>query len=271
MSTIPPSISVENELSKESVYHSKVLNLLHKHKGLVLAAYYGRSSSTSSPPPAPPSQQDDNPSLIKMQYAPERSIIDRIIANERDAFLGGVAMTTLAFASLRYGPGKILTKLNPEKARQIKEAEALAEKSKSSFVRRAQKSATFMFESIFGLFIGYRIGYTKLSTMTNEVTYDEIAKLPLCAGRSHVCEQACSDVVSLVHEIPPSFWNVVRDDVDAGAGEATSRLREPERWQAIRNFADNCVKRQRYEESYRIRNGLGKDAIVNIPQGGVPR
>jgi hypothetical protein len=268
MSTIPPSISVENE----RVYHNKVQNLLHKHKGLLLAAYYGRSSSTSSHPPAPPPQHDDNPSLIKMQYATERSIIDRIISNERNAFLGGLGMTALAFASLRYGPGKLLTKLNPEKARQIKEAEVLADKSKSSLARWAQKSATFMFESMFGLFVGYRIGYTKLSTMTNDATYDEIAKLPLCAGRSHVCEQACSDVVSLVHnEIPDSFWSIVRDDVNAGGEKVTSRLRDPERWQAIRHFADNCIKRQRYEESYRTQNGLGKDAIVNIPEGGVPR
>jgi hypothetical protein len=275
MSTIPPSIGVEIELSKESVYHSKVQNLLHKHKGLLLAAYYGRSSSTSSTPP--PRHEDTPSSLINQQYAAERSIIDRIVANERYAFLGGLTMTALAFASLRYGPGKLLMKLNPEKARQIKEAEALSDKTKSSLVRWTQKSATFMFESMFGIFIGYRIGYTKLSSQTNEVTYGEIAKLPLCEGRSRVCEQSCSDVVSLVHnEIPDAFWNIVQDEVDArivgGGGEATSsRLRDPERWQAIRSFADNCVKRQAYEESFRKRNGLSKDAIVDIPVGGVPQ
>ena len=181
MSTIPPSIGVESELSKESVYDSKVQNLLHKHKGLLLAAYYGRLSSTSSTPPP-----EDTPPLINQQYAAERSIIDRIVANERNAFLGGLAMTALAFVSLRYGPGKLLMKLNPEKARQIKEAEALADKTKSSLVRWTQKSATFMFESMFGIFIGYRIGYTKLSSQTNEVTYGEIAKLPLCEGRSRI-------------------------------------------------------------------------------------
>lgn len=267
MSTIPPSISVENELSKENVYHNKIQNLLHKHRGLLLAAYYGHSSSP------PPSQHHDvNPSLIKKQYASERSIIDRIIANERNAFLGGLTMTTLAFVSLRYGPGKLLTKLNPEKSRQIKEAEALADKTKSSVVRWVQKSATFMFESMFGMFIGYKIGYSQLSAQTNEVTYSEIAKLPLCAGRSHVCEQACSDVVSLVHhEIPTAFWKIVQEEVDVRGGEATSRLKDPERWQAIRNFADNCVKRKMFEESYRKQNGLCKDAIVDIPEAGVPR
>jgi len=277
MSTIPPNISAEHEISRENIYQSKVQNLLHKHKGLLVAAYYGhssQSSSSSSPPSASFPQNDDSSSssLIKKQYASERAIIDRIIANERNAFLGGLAITALAFASLRYGPRTLLTKLNPDKARQIKEAEALADKTKSSLVRWVQKSATFMFESSFGIFVGYKIGYTKLSAQTNEVTYGEISKLPLCAGRSRVCEQACSDVASLVHnEIPTAFWNVVQDEIDAGGRGEASRLKDLERWQAIRNFADNCVKRQRYEESYRKQYGLSKDAIVDIPAGGVPR
>ncbi len=87
-----------------------------------------------------------------------------------------------------------------------------------------------------------------------------------------MCEQACSDVVSLVHnEIPSAFWNVVQDEIDAGGRGEASRLKDPARWQAIRNFADNCVKRQMYEESCRKQIGLSKDAIVDIPAGGVPR
>lgn len=91
-----------------------------------------------------------------------------------------------------------------------------------------------------------------------------------------MCERACSDVVSLVqNEIPPAFWEIVYDETNGGRGgeeeATTSRLKDPERWRAIRAFADNCVKRQMYEESTRRQNGLSTNAIVDIPEGGVPQ
>jgi hypothetical protein len=244
----------EKELLKENLYKAQVQRILHKHKRLLLAAY------DPSPPPPDAVNESGDPEHIRNQFASERAIIDQVIANERSAFLCGIALSGLAFASLRYGPRYLISKMNPEKLKKLDEAEAISFKSKS---RWFQNSVAFVFEAALSGLVGWRVGYTKMSSQ-NANSYDEIAKIPLCAGRSSVSDKACPDLVDLVHkEIPHSFW----ENLENKEGK---QLLDPQRWQAVRSFADNCIKRKMFEESYRKQNGLSPQEAVAIPKGWVP-
>ncbi|KAL3817628.1 hypothetical protein ACHAXA_011716 [Cyclostephanos tholiformis] len=242
----------EKEPLNESLYKKRVQSILHKHKRLLLAAY------ESSPPDAIEGSEDQ--AQIKIKYASERAIIDRVIANERSAFLCGLALSGFTFASLRFGPRYLISKMNPEKLKKLDDADAISFNAKSRWI---QKSVAFIFEAAFSGLVGWRVGYSKVSSQ-NANSYEEIAKIPLCSGRSSISDKACPDLVDLVHnEMPPLFW----ENLD---NKKENRLQDPQRWQAIRTFADNCIRRKMFEEYYRKQNGLNPQAVVDIPRGGVP-
>lgn len=120
-----------------------------------------------------------------------------------------------------------------------------------------------MIKASFGAWAGWR-GYNMVSSQ-NKNSYEEISKIPLCAGRSSVAESVCPEWVDFVHkEVPKAFWKNLDDGDDC-------RLRDPQRWRAVRDFADNCIKRKVYEDDYRRRNGVDPTAPVSIPKGGVPK
>lgn len=181
------------------------------------------------------------------------------MTNERSAFLCGIALSGLVFASVRFGPRFLAIKINPDKERLLKEADDIAKKANTRWI---QKTAAFLFEASFGAWAGWR-GYNIVSSQ-NKNSYEEIANIPLCAGRSAISEKVCPEWISLVHkEIPPPFWKNLDDGEEC-------RLKDPQRWESVRNFANNCIKRNVFEESYRKQNGLTPGAAVNIPEGGVP-
>ncbi|KAL7542659.1 hypothetical protein ACHAXR_012105 [Thalassiosira sp. AJA248-18] len=245
-----PTNSAEKELLKESLYRTKMREVLGKHRGILQAAY--------NPSPEVLTDTDD-PTLIKKQYAAESAIIQRVMANERAAFLSGIALSGLVFASIRFGPRYLAIKINPDKARILKEADEIAEKANTRWI---QKTAAFLFEASFGAWAGWR-GYNIVSSQ-NKSSYEEISKIPLCAGRSSVSEHVCADWVNLVHkEIPKSFWS----NLDHGE---ECRLNDPQRWRSVRDFSDNCIKRKVYEDSYRKHNGMSPGTPVVVPEGGVP-
>lgn len=236
---------------KENLYRNQLQNLIRKHKGLLQAAYDGDSDRVL--------KDGEDPSLIKKQYAAESAIVDRVMANERSAYLHGIALAGLVFASVRFGPRYLAIKINPDKAKKLKEVDEIAEKANTRWI---QKTVSFMFEASLGAWAGWR-GYTiKSSQDTN--SFEEIAKIPLCAGRSAVSEKVCPDWVNLVRkEIDRSFWNNLNDGEEC-------RLKDPQRWRSVRDFADNCIKRKVFEDSYRKKNGLSPGAAVDVPEGGVP-
>lgn len=231
----------EKELSKESLYKDRVQSILQKHKRLILEPKndtYGNNNGDA---------------LNINQYASERAIIDRVISNQRIAVLGGMALSGLAFASLRFFPRAMIAKL--DQLAKLHEIEA-----KKGWI---QKSVVFIFEAALSGLVGWRVGYTKISSQ-NDTSYNEIAKIPLCAGRSLVSDKACPDIINLVHrEIPRAFWENLN-------GTGDSRLHDPQQWQAIRAFADNCIIRNAFEESYRKQRGLSSQTAVVVPEGGVP-
>jgi len=243
-----PQNSAEKELLKENLYHNKVLNILRTHKGFLQFE------------PSPEVVKDgENLDLLKKQYAAENAIIDRVVANETSAFLSGIALSGLVFASVRFGPRYLVARINPDKARLLKEADEIAEKANTRWI---QKTFSFLFEASFGAWAGWR-GYNIVSKQ-NKSSYEEISKIPLCAGRSNFYDKVCPEWTNLVHkEISPAFWKNLDDGDEC-------RLKDPQRWQSIRAFADNCVKRKVYEDSYRREKGLSPGSPVIVPEGGVP-
>mmetsp|Transcript_38256 Transcript_38256/g.81661 ORF Transcript_38256/g.81661 Transcript_38256/m.81661 type:complete len:264 (+) Transcript_38256:216-1007(+) len=247
-----PKTSAEKELLKENLYVNKLQNILRKHKGSLQAAY--------NPSPDDLKDADDHSLInIKQQYATESAIIERVMASERSAFLSGIALSGLVFASVRYGPRYLAVKINPAKKQLLKEADEIAKKANTRWI---QKTVSFLFEASFGAWAGWR-GYNMVSSQ-NKSSYEEIARVPLCAGRSSVSDNVCPDMINLVHkEIPPAFWKNLDDGEEC-------RLKDPLRWRSARDFATNCVKRNVFEESYRQKNGLSPGTKVNIPEDGVP-
>lgn len=251
-----PKLDAEKELRNETKYQDRVKALLNKHRG-VLQDHRSVLEKQDV--------DDKDLSHIKKQYAAESSIIERVMANERTAFFSGIALSGLVFTTVRFGPRFLAVKINPEKAQKLKEADEIAEKAGTRWI---QKAAAFAFEASFGAWAGWR-GYSMISSQ-NKSSYEEISKIPLCAGRSNVCDNVCEDWVKLVHEeIPAPFWRNLEDEQE-GDNQYYCKLKDPQRWRAVRDFADNCVKRMVYEDSYRKQHGMKADAPVVVPAGGVP-
>ncbi|KAK1736759.1 hypothetical protein QTG54_012781 [Skeletonema marinoi] len=243
-----PRTAMEKELLKESLYKNRVQEILRKHKGFLSSSYNEDVAN-----------EGDDIELLKKQYSSERKIIDGIISNERSAFLSGLALSGVVFASVRFGPRYLAVKLGGiEKARALKEADDAARKAGTRWI---QQGVSFLFEASFGAWAGYR-GYNMISSQ-NSNSYDEIAKIPLCAGKSIVSEKICSEWVDLVHnEMSKDFWK--------NLDEEDCRLKDKGRWKAVLGFADNCIKRKAFEDSYRKQHGMKSDDPVDVPKGGVP-
>ena len=160
-----PQSDAEKELLKENLYLNRIQEILRKSRGYLQEAVTAEASA---------------------QYSTETTIIDRVIVNERNAFISGIVLSGLVFTSVRFGPRFIVTKLNPEKGKMLKKADDIAEKAGTRWM---QKTFSFLFELSFGAWAGWR-GYSILSSQNNQ-SYDEIAKIPLCAGRSRVSDKVC--------------------------------------------------------------------------------
>ena len=119
----------------------------------------------------------------------------------------------------------------------------------------------FLFESMFAFWASWR-GYKVATSMkANDLAVD-VTKLPLCEGRSVICEEICSELTTLIkYKIPAEFWRNLDEE---GA------LQKQESWQHIVKFSENCEKRRKYEEIIRKEQGMKDDEIITIPAPGVP-
>lgn len=99
-------------------------------------------------------------------------------------------------------------------------------------------------EGSFSVLTGYS-AYHRAAEQSED-TYEMIAKVPLCAGRSAVAEALCDEWVDTTrNQIPDRFWQNLRDGT----------LKDERAWKAIRQFSDNCVRRRQYEAYLRQRRG----------------
>lgn len=192
------------------------------------------------------------------EYEAESAIFERASSSLMYAAAGGVGVGLAAFLSLRYIP-TMLTKMIGGDAKLQK----LREKNLAS--SPLQKGGMLLFELSFGFWASWRGYHIVTDHMGKGGGYDEISKIPLVQGRSAISDTICEDWVELTYDtIPPEFWHNLTH------GEEECKLKDYGAWRAIRSFADNCVKRSRYEDALRRERGLDDGAPVAIPAPGVP-
>ncbi len=104
-------------------------------------------------------------------------------------------------------------------------------------------------------------GYNVAASMQANDLADDVTNLPLCEGRSIVCEELCPNLIELVNDqIPTEFWRNMDEE---------GTLQNHDRWQHILKFSENCKKRRNYEDIIRKQQGLKDDEAVVIPEPGV--
>jgi hypothetical protein len=101
-------------------------------------------------------------------------------------------------------------------------------------------------EGTFSLWVGYR-AYNYFSHRSQD-SYEVIASIPLCKGRSRISDALCDDWVDITkNQIPSKYWKNL--EIEPG-------LRDKRTWIAILHFAQNCVKRDIYEAHKRRETGV---------------
>jgi len=98
--------------------------------------------------------------------------------------------------------------------------------------------------------------------MQSDEMYDELARIPLCPGKSFVSNTMCDDFINLTTDtIPSAFWHNVLDE--------KTHLKNKHALKAIYNFSQNCMKRKKFER-FISNNKSGDNDDVYIPSPGVP-
>ncbi|KAL3800202.1 hypothetical protein HJC23_001123 [Cyclotella cryptica] len=81
--------------------------------------------------------ESNNSSEIKQQCAPELRLIERIVSNQRTAFMYGIALSGIVFASVPFSPRYLAVKIGGrEKERVTKVAEEVARKEGTAWMHK---------------------------------------------------------------------------------------------------------------------------------------
>lgn len=236
---------------KESVYRKLYSDLLQKHRGDLQQAQL----STSTPPESEStsrSQHDGESSLPpsssgtarKDLYEDENNKLNQIFRTEVGNLVFGVASTAISFLVLRLGKIRILSSSlfgGIKTAEIFNVADAHA---RQYGTEHTQNRISTLIEGMFSLWVGFRC-YDYASHRSTS-TWQAVADIPLCSGRSRVSEALCLDWVDTTHsKIPSEFWVAVSD----------GSVRDPRTWKAIQTFSMNCERR--WTEEHRIRQEGG--------------
>lgn len=223
---------MEMELLKERRYFSMYKAWLRKHRGILQQERDGDTG----------------------EFAHEQELIERVIASQRQKWMAGVGIGLAAFASLHFAPNLLIRWIGGEaKIKALREADRQARENGTLWVRR---STAILVEGAFSIWAGNRAYH--LAVRQSEDTYDLIAKVPLCAGRSLISEKMCSEFMDITNnQIPQAFWQ----NLNKG------NLRDEQEWKAIRQFSINCARRQRYEAHIRKTEGItNHDKSISLPR-----
>lgn len=121
MSQPQPTTTMEKEALKESTYRAQVQSLLRKHTPTFIST---------------PTDTKLNNDLSK-QYQAEQALINRIVANETTAFMYGIALSGVVFASVRFGPRWLTRKIGGvEKEKAMRDAEEKARKAGNAWIQK---------------------------------------------------------------------------------------------------------------------------------------
>jgi hypothetical protein len=202
-------------------------------------------------------------------YEAERKIVQDVASSETTSIAAGACIGITAFLSFRFLPRQLIRLMGGEqKVKALNEADVMASP--------VQKAVQLLIEASFGVWTGWA-GYNKVSNL-QEGSYEKIAKLPLVEGRSAFADGMCDEWMNITYNrIPLAFWRNLDgtcNDTAAELGLADSSMRpkvkDPKSFEAIRQFADNCAKRQAFEKKLRRQRGLDDNTPVSIPRPGVP-
>jgi hypothetical protein len=112
-------------------------------------------------------------------------------------------------------------------------------------------------EGLFSLWVGFR-SYDYASHHRSEASWDAVAEIPLCQGRSRISEALCPEWIRTTRtQIPEPFWKAYQD----------GKLRDQRTWTAIRNFSANCERRLAVEHRIRQERGIALDSPVVLQEG----
>jgi hypothetical protein len=116
--------------------------------------------------------------------------------------------------------------------------------------------SAFFVEGIFSLWVGFR-SYDYASHNRSEASWDAVADLPLCRGRSRVAEALCPEWIQTTKTmIPEPFWKALEN----------GKLRDERTWTVIRNFSVNCERRLSLEGKLRREHSIPPGFPVILPK-----
>ena len=255
---------------KESVYRKLYSNLLQKHRGALQEVQSTSSSSSSSSSPVQSTSSSSSSSSSsetgngtqtstlqeKDPYEDETSTLNQIFRTEVGNLVVGVVSTAVTFMALRFGKTKILSSpifggvKTPEVFRQ---AEIHA---KQYGTDHTQNRISIFVEGIFSLWVGFRC--YDYSSHQFQRSWQAVADIPLCQGRSRVSDALCPDWVETTHnKVPTEFWDAVSEGT----------VRDQQTWNVIRTFSMNCERRWESERRIRREQGIvDPSQPVALPQ-----
>jgi hypothetical protein len=195
------------------------------------------------------------------EYNAETIVLKKALDIERNAIVSSVAVGITAFLTIRYLPHLAIRLIGGEtKLQALREAEMKAKKAPNAMFKSI---GSFLFESTLGFWAAYR-GYHLALDMKSDDVYDDLVNLPLCAGKSQVSDVICRDWINIVkYQIPDDFWANANHQNNA-------QLKNEEFFRAVLGFKDACLKRRRYEEVLRRRDGLDEKESIFVPEPGIP-
>ena len=239
---------------KESVYRKLFSNLLQKHRGTL------QEVESSSSPLSPSENGKDPQTSVTLQekdpYEDETNTLNQIFRTEVGNLVVGVASTALTFMALRFGKTTVLSSpvfggvKTPEAFRQ---AEIHA---KQYGTEHTQNRISVFVEGMFSLWAGFRC--YDYSSHRSQRTWQAVADIPLCQGRSRVSDALCAEWVETTHnKVPAEFWDAVTEGT----------VRDQQTWNAIRTFSMNCERRWEVERRIRREQGINDRSFpVALPQ-----
>lgn len=239
------ALQVEKERGNEKKYLDLYTNLIRKNYSQLLL----------------PKNDTDNDNE---NYREERVLLKQVLEMEKRDIMGGIGIGLVAALSFRYGPSLLIRSMGKSHRLQQKEQQHNNSMWKSGL--------NLLLEASFGIWVG-QLGYQQLHNYnyanTNQKNFQQdMASIPLCAGRSQVSDILCDDWLHLTnHTIPSAFWDNIRKDDDKE--QLNPSIYQQSTFQAIRTFAQNCQRRKLYEKQLSSSNQQKQHPIV-VPKPGVP-
>lgn len=113
------------------------------------------------------------------------------------------------------------------------------------------KPLTLAMDATVSLIMGAAVWFY---TIDKKGVFSAVSRIPLAEGTSAVSDTLCQDFIEEKKTIPKKVWNEYNDDAVL----------------MLKQFIDNCRRRQQYERQLRIERGLQPEEPVSIPPPGVP-